>query len=228
MIDIKSFKTIGSNKSLIAVILLSFTAVILGFVVTTYYLAYNELRSGYHLYDPLIAFIPPIDLSFIIFICTYSCIVIGLLFSMTSPTRIIRTNLAILCLLFYRMICMYLIPLEPPPGIIPLQDEFLMHTTYGQQVLLKDLFFSGHTASVVLLYHMVDNKIVSRVMLFMSFIIGTMLIVQHVHYTIDVVVAYAFAHIAFLSGVWLTEKSILYSRFALMKTAKSVLTPNKI
>lgn len=198
-------------------IIVSLIAVICAFVLSTHYLTYNETRVGIKLYDPIIAAIPPIDLSRIIFVSTYGSILIGLFCSMTTPERIIRTNLAILCLLCYRLITMFLLPLEPPQNIIPLQDEFLMYTTYGHKVLLKDLFFSGHTASVVLLFHLVDHRWISRLLLIMSMIIGSMLIVQHVHYTIDVLTAYAFAHLSYISGVWLTEKSLLYTRFLFLR-----------
>lgn len=217
MIKMQSLNSLGAKRSIGLMIFVSLALVITAFVISTYYLAYNETRIGIKLYDPVIAAIPPVDLSRAIFICTYSTILLGLFCSMTSPEKIIRTNLCILSLLLYRLVTMYLLPLEPPENIIPLQDEFLMYTTYGHKVLLKDLFFSGHTASVVLLYHLVDHKWTSRLLLIMSFIIGTMLIVQHVHYTIDVLVAYAFAHLSYKSGLWLTEKSLLYTRFLFIK-----------
>jgi len=222
MIDINSFRSRDTRLSVILMIVISLIAVLLGLVATTYFLAYNEARAGYTLYDPIIAAIPAIDLSRVIFICTYSCILLGLFCCMTTPERIVRTNFAILALLFYRFVCMYLLPLEPPEGIIPLQDEFLRHTTYGDKVLLKDLFFSGHTASAVLLYHLVDHKWVSRFLLGMSVVIGSMLIIQHVHYTLDVIVAYAFAHLSYKTGIWLADKSLLYTRYMMLHPVRSL------
>lgn len=203
-------------------IILSLAAVLTTFVLTTYYLAYNETRIGYQLYDPILSAITPVDLSQIIFVCTYSCIIIGLICSMSSPERIVKTNLAILCLLTYRLLFMYMIPLEPPIGIIPLQDEFLMNTTYGNQVLEKDLFFSGHTASVVILFYLVEHKYVSRALLLMSFVIGSMLIIQHVHYTIDVIAAYAFAYLSYKSGLKLSDISLKYTRYFFLFPAKAL------
>ena len=222
MIDTKSFKTLGTQRSVTVMIILSLIAVLTTFILTTFYLAYNETRIGYQLHDPILSAIIPVDLSQIIFICTYSCIIIGLICSMTTPERIVRTNLVVLCLLLYRLFFMYLFPLEPPIGIIPLQDEFLMNTTYGNKVLEKDLFFSGHTASVVILYYLVEHKYVSKALLFMSFIIGSMLIIQHVHYTIDVIAAYAFAFISYKSGSRLTDISLKYTRYFFLFPAKVI------
>lgn len=220
MIDIKSFKALGQNKSLTALMVLSFLSVIAALFLTKIYLTFNETRIGWDLYDPIIGMIEPIDLSTPIFILTYGSIISGLICSMISPKKIIQTNLTILSLLCYRLICMYLIPLEPPVGIIPLQDAFLMNTTYGNQLLVKDLFFSGHTASVVILFYLVDHKIISKIFLLMSVLIGSLLIIQHVHYTIDVLVAYIFAHLAYITGKWLADKSIIYSRYIFFRMPK--------
>ena len=213
MIDAKSFSVLKTNKSLLFLICMTLLLVILGFYFTAQFLAFNEARPGLILYDPLIDLFKPIDLSRPIFLCTYGCIIIGLISSMTTPERVIETQIAISCLLFFRVVSMFLLPLEPPQDIIPLQDAFLKHTAYGDKVLLKDLFFSGHTASVVLLYHLVKNQKIKRSLLIMSVVIGSMLIVQHVHYTIDVLFAYAFAHLAALSSSVLTQKALLYARY---------------
>lgn len=228
MIELKSFYSLATNRSLRVLVPLSFALVILAFILTTYYLAWNEVRVGYQLYDPILAAIDPIDLSRPLFICTYGCLILGLIFCMTTPEKVILANLSILCILTYRSICMFLVPLEPPQDIIPLQDEFLRHTTYGDKVLLKDLFFSGHTASVVLVYHLVEHKRVSQFLLLMSGVIGSMLIIQHVHYTIDVLVAYAFAHLSFRSGIVLTGKALLYSRFLFLSPVRPLRLKEKL
>lgn len=217
MVDVLSFKSLKHSKSLVVLMILSTIAVVTMLSWTKSFLAYNESRPGWHLYDPIINWIVPVKLCTPIFIATYSCIVIGLLCCMTSPKKIIRVNLTIFSLLIYRIICMYLVPLEPPSGIIPLEDWLLMNTTYSNKLMIKDLFFSGHTASVATLVYLVEHKVLSRFLLFMSVVIGTMLIVQHVHYTVDVLAAYVFAHVSFRSGSWLSQLSLLYIRFILNK-----------
>ncbi len=222
MIKRASFKSLGQNRSTTFMILLSLILVFCSFYISTFYLAFNETRVGYQLYDPIIASIPAIDLSRIIFACTYSSIIVGLICCMTTPEKIVRVNLSIFCLLIFRILAMFFVPLEPPESIIPLEDEFLLHTTYGEKVLLKDLFFSGHTASVAILFFLIDHKYMRWLLLIMSMVIGTMLIVQHVHYTIDVVAAYGFAFLAFRSGQWLADKFLVYSRFVVLYPARSL------
>lgn len=117
---------------------------------------------------------------------------------------------------------MYMISLESPVGIILLQDDFLLNTTYANTVLEKDLFFSGHTASVVILFYLVEHKFVSIALLIMIFVIGSMLIIQHVHYTIDVLAAYAFAYISYKSGSKLADVCLKYTRYFFLFPAKTL------
>lgn len=84
---------------------------------------------------------------------------------------------------------MYLVPLIPPEGIIPLRDTFLEGSFYGNKVLVKDLFFSGHTANLVLLAFMVDVKWLRYILFVCAAIVAFLLLKQHVHYTIDVIAA---------------------------------------
>ena len=190
-------------------IVIGSVCVCIGMSLTTSFLAFNEQRIGFQLIDPILSALPPTDLSRPIFICTYSTIILGLLVSLRTPLYALRTIYAVCALLALRMIAMYLVPLEPPIGIIPLEDELLRHTTYSNQVLLKDLFFSGHTASAVLLSHLVDKRWISRLILVMSVIIATMLLIQRVHYTVDVLAAYVFAYFAYSIGVWMADQIVL-------------------
>lgn len=115
---------------------------------------------------------------------------------------------------------MSLVPLEPPVDIIPLQDDFLSGTFYDGRVLLKDLFFSGHTASIAVLAFLIQDKKWSRMILTMSIIVGSMLIMQHVHYTIDVVCAYMFAYLACTIGIYTGERTLLLGRYISIQFAK--------
>ncbi len=205
MINPSSAKANHEQRFLILLALGTFAVGIAVFSIMTKFLVYNESRVGYKLYDPVLAAIHPIDLSIVIFSCTYGCILIGLLYCMRTLRDVIKTNLSIICIFTLRMLMIYLVPLEAPDGIIPLRDSFLMNTSYADQVLEKDLFFSGHTASLVLLHYLVSNKFVSRVFLVMSFVIGTMLIIQHVHYSIDVIAAYGFSYLAYRIGSYLAS-----------------------
>jgi membrane-associated phospholipid phosphatase len=209
-----NYKSTDFNISSLLVLVGSLFLVLMAFVMTSRFLIFNESRLGYQLFDPVLMFLPEFDLSRVIFIATYSSIALGLLFSFNSLQGAIAGLQAMFILLILRIICMSLVPLEPPIDIIPLQDDFLSGTFYDGRVLLKDLFFSGHTASIALLAFLIQDKGWSRIILMMSMIVGTMLIMQHVHYTLDVICAYMFAYLACSLGVFTAERSLLLGRYA--------------
>jgi membrane-associated phospholipid phosphatase len=209
-----NYKSTDFNLSSLFVLVGSLFLVLIAFVMTSRFLIFNESRLGFQLFDPVLMILPEFDLSRVIFITTYSSIALGLLFSFNSLQSAIAGLQAMFILLILRIICMSLVPLEPPIDIIPLQDDFLSGTFYDGRVLLKDLFFSGHTASIALLAFLIQDKGWSRIILMMSMIVGTMLIMQHVHYTLDVICAYMFAYLACSIGVFTAERSLLLGRYA--------------
>lgn len=73
----------------------------------------------------------------------------------------------------------------------------------------KDLFFSGHTANIVLVGLLVDNLWLKRIMMIIAGFVGTFLIIQHVHYSIDVLAAPFFAVLAYKTSVFIVNRYML-------------------
>ena len=203
----------GRDRNTLFWILATSTITVTLCYYSTLFLAFNESRQGYSIYDPYMTYVPAISLNWPIFILTYITIIIGLVYALRTPTAMIRTNLAVSALLALRICAMYLLPLEPPDGIIPLIDPLLSSTFYNSKVLVKDLFFSGHTASVVTLALLVQHRNLSILLWLISIVVGSMLIIQHVHFCIDVVAAYFFSYLAFRIGDQAHKSLPLYSRY---------------
>ncbi|MBC7884582.1 MAG: hypothetical protein H7X99_03860, partial [Saprospiraceae bacterium] len=77
---------------------------------------------------------------------------------------------------------------------------------YGGDVLLKDLFFSGHTANLILVGLVVDVPWLKRALFFFALVVGILVVLQHVHYSIDVVAAPFFAYAAYKICIFLGDK----------------------
>lgn len=92
-----------------------------------------------------------------------------------------------------RLLCISIFALDPPPGLIGLKDPLTSLTYGGTDVFItKDLFFSGHTSNLFLIYLCLQKKRDKQFALLATFIVGILVLVQHVHYTIDVIAAIIF------------------------------------
>jgi membrane-associated phospholipid phosphatase len=92
-----------------------------------------------------------------------------------------------------RIIAMYFMPLNPPSSMIVLNDPLVEYFGTGQ-TLTKDLFFSGHTATLFILFLISENKIIKKVFMVSTIAVAISVILQHVHYSIDVFAAVFFTY----------------------------------
>lgn len=153
-----------------------------------FYLRYNETRQGVVLQDPLLAMINPVDLSLLTFILIYAGLTSTVFMLLPHPRRLMIGFQIYAVYAALRLFGMWLVPLEAPAGLIPLVDPLMSWAHTGQQ-LNKDLFFSGHTASMFICYLILPPGWGRPIFLTGVLIMATTLIVQHVHYTVDVLSA---------------------------------------
>ena len=139
---ISFIKGADSEKVSNGLLTTSFLSVFVVFWLFSRFLKYNETRPGLALYDPILSSIGPYDHNLSIFLLTYGLVLFGLYWALQNRIGMLTTNLSICFLIAFRAFTLFSFPLEPPTGILPLQDLFLKNTFYCQEVLLKDLFFS--------------------------------------------------------------------------------------
>ncbi|MCW3070686.1 MAG: hypothetical protein JWO44_576 [Bacteroidetes bacterium] len=154
-----------------------------------HFLTFNEARSGYHFNDPVLNLFSARDLSLLTFILTYGFAITGLVIALFDPPVFVKLLAAYAVLTVLRICSLYLLPLEPPAGIIPLEDVLLRFSFYSGRANLKDLFFSGHTATIFLFAFAFKNTLLKIIFGVAAILIGVLLMLQHVHYSIDVIVA---------------------------------------
>ncbi len=107
------------------------------------------------------------------------------------------------------MITIYFVPLNPPQNLIPLLDPLINKTFYEGVFITKDLFYSGHTASILLMSFCLKNKLHKKLTLFAAICIGIMVLLQHIHYTIDVIAVPFFTYLVFHLSKKFVEKSLV-------------------
>lgn len=163
------------------------------------FLQYNETRPGRVLRDPLLALFQPIDLSGLTFFLIYLGLISTVIMLLPRPGRLLIGMQVYTIYAAVRIVAMFIVPLEPPEGMIPLTDPLMSWANTGVR-LNKDLFFSGHTATMFIYYLVLPSGRVRAIFLAGFLVMAACLIVQRVHYSIDVVAApfFSFGAYAFV------------------------------
>ncbi len=160
------------------------------------FLAYNEARPGFSFNDPLLAAFHPVDVTWLTFGLIYLGLIIALSFLTFNPDRMLIALQSYTLIAALRLITIYFLPLNAPIYIIPLKDPFVEYFG-GGETLLRDLFFSGHTSTMFLFFLTAKSKKLKTVFLICTILIAACVLIQHVHYTIDVVAAPFFAYTSY-------------------------------
>jgi hypothetical protein len=174
-------------------------------IALTHFLDWVERRHGVTLQDPVLALFSAVNLTWVTFLIIYAGIIVGLLVLVQNPRRLLLVLQAYALMALFRMAAMYLAPLEPPPGIIELRDPFVEFFG-GGKTLTRDLFFSGHTSTTFLLFLLIPGKWLRVAYACATLGVGVCVVLQHVHYTFDVVAAPFFAYGAYAIVVGICKR----------------------
>jgi hypothetical protein len=175
-------------KFIITVVLLALVL----FVIAKF-LDFNEDRPGFSFADPLLSHFLPINVTWLTFVLIYGALVVGLISLFKHPKRMLTALQSYTLICALRVITIYFLPLNAPFHIIPLKDPFVEFFG-GGKTMLKDLFFSGHTSTMFLLALTAKSKYLKWTFVICTFLVAGCVLAQHVHYTIDIVAAPAFAY----------------------------------
>jgi len=155
-----------------------------------------EKRSGYQLADPLLGWLHPHNVSIAIFVIIWAVSLLGVLRAAQDPYMFLTFVWAYALLSVMRTLAITLVPLDPPVGLVGLVDP-ISNFFYGEKFVTRDLFFSGHTSTVFLVFLCLPGKMDRSLALIATVAVGYLLLVQHVHYTLDVLGAFVFGWLAF-------------------------------
>ncbi len=156
--------------------------------ILPFFFAYIEKRNGMLLNDRLLAIIPAHDVSVLIFMLIWGMVLFTLSRAIYKPEIYILYCWSLIPVCICRFISISLVALDPPRGLIPLIDP-LTGVFYGHQFITKDLFFSGHTATLMLMALCLQKRNDRIIGFVVVFIVACLLLVQHIHYTIDILAA---------------------------------------
>ena len=177
-----------------AIITLPVLVIVLSFLAR--FLERNEMRQGVVLSDPLLTLFSPIDVTWITFGLIYIGLITAIVYLLRHPATLLIAMQSYALLVVFRIIAMTLVPLEPPPSMLALNDPLVEVFGTGR-LLTKDLFFSGHTSTLFLLFLVTPPGMLKKVFLGCTVLVACCVLLQHVHYGIDVFVAPFVAYASF-------------------------------
>ena len=172
----------------------------------SYFQAKIELRNGFAFDDPLMKNFPVFSLDIPIFIAIYSAHILALFYAFKKPETFLHLAIGYLLVYFFRIISIYLLPLDPPIGIIILKDPILYW--FGGGDITKDLFYSGHTSSTFMAFLVTENKKAKTYIGIAILLIVVGMLLQRVHYTIDVYAAFFFSFTSYRLALFIKNKAI--------------------
>ncbi|WP_199502051.1 phosphatase PAP2-related protein [Mucilaginibacter conchicola] len=153
-----------------------------------FFFNYIQNRQGALLNDWVLEHLPAHDVSPYIFTLIWGMGLLILIRAMYNPVIYINYVWSLIFINLTRMLTILFISLDPPKGLIHLIDP-LTSVFYGNTDITRDLFFSGHTSTMVLIFLCLEKRN-DKILAFISAaIVMVLLLVQHIHYTVDVVVA---------------------------------------
>jgi hypothetical protein len=188
----KRFRTLTVGASILLLVIL---------ICLPLFFHHIEQRHGVVLQDRLLELIPPTDVSIPTFVIIWSMTLFMWLRCIQDPSIFIVFLVCFILLMLSRMISISLVPLDPPPGLIPLKDP-LSNIFYGgtNVFVTRDLFYSGHTSIQLMMFFSFRKKLDKLLALVSTFAIASFVLIQHVHYTIDVAAAFVFSYFIYLLG----------------------------
>ena len=188
----KSFR----NKTFVA---LALVAIIL--LLLPSFFAFIEKREGMVLQDFVLERLPATDVSIPTFIIIWTVVLLVFYRIYQNPSIFLVVAYGFILMCIARVLTISLLPLNPPPGLITLKDP-IANIAYGGKgiFITKDLFYSGHTGNMFLFFLCLQAKWDKIIALAASFMVGILVLIQHIHYSIDVISAFIFTYFLYLGA----------------------------
>ncbi|MBK8242515.1 MAG: hypothetical protein IPK88_03750 [Saprospiraceae bacterium] len=177
--------------------------------LTVHYVPKFETRNGFIPYDPFMDFLPALDVSFWIFFILYGAILFGSYYFLQHPKLFLMMLFSFGFMYWFRAICITIVPLNEPTLLIPLKDPLIETLGIYQHFIKKDLFFSGHFASVFIPWLVIEKPNIRWIFLISSIVIGFLVMIQHIHYSFDIIGAVVFSYLAVFCSKKILERFII-------------------
>jgi hypothetical protein len=200
----RNWKIAWADKKFRILLIIELILIFTFMISTTFFFDHMEsLKEGVVINDWVLNQIPAINVSIPISFLMASSVILIIIRGAEDPNMAIVLILALTFQLVTRIITINLTKFFAPPELIVLKDpigSFLYHSKF----ITRDLFYSGHTAAACTFYLFATKRKDKYYLLFCSITVACLLLIQHVHYSIDVALAPFFA----FANYWLAKKIV--------------------
>ncbi|MDD5361310.1 MAG: phosphatase PAP2-related protein [Ignavibacteria bacterium] len=199
----KAFLTKRTNAYLLIITLIVWIACV---YFLSRFIIFVESRSGVVLNDPFFNRFSAVELNIPVFTLIYGSLITCIVYLIINyPARFVVALQAYTLLVIVRIAMMYVTPLDPPAGTIDLQDPLVFIVGTGTKIT-RDLFFSGHTSTLFMLFLVTVNRKLKYTFLVNTVLVGLFVILQKAHYTVDVLAAPFVSYSVYKIVFYLNEK----------------------
>ena len=154
------------------------------------YFQWIQQREGIVMQDIVLANIPAKNVSIPIFAIIYFSVVYLIVRIIRQPKHFLWFAWAFNVETIIRFTSIYWVALNPPEGLVDLHDPIAELFIYGKNLAItKDLFFSGHTATMVFVCYFLPQTKERKIAIALTSVLVILLLIQHVHYSLDIVAA---------------------------------------
>lgn len=175
----------GERKNVILILSYLVLSIFL-LIITPWHMSNVQQRTGPIINDIILSNLKPLDVSIYIMLVLYGIIFSCMIWLIRYPSDLLVVIQTFFVTTSLRYLGIYFISLDPPVEIIPLKDPFLAILVYSEKVITKDLFFSGHAEFAMLAFLAVRHTAAKIFYLVALITLSGLLLVQHVHYTVDI------------------------------------------
>lgn len=186
-----------SSRGRLVLLFCGATMLMMVFYMPHFYREIIGPKKGMLIDDPILALLNPLDWSLPIFTLLYLAVLQTLVFNVNKPQVLLLGVTTYCAINIFRMMTMYGLTLEPPIGMILLADP-ISSIAYPDKGFAKDLFFSGHISTMIVLALVDENKIAKVLKFAAAIVMALFLAWQHVHYTIDLAAAPVVTYLFFI------------------------------
>lgn len=188
MIISDRWKATFTSKKQIIFLFVSLIALFVSFFLNNFMSTYADSVSGAPIGDFFLDLIPIQQVNFIFFWIAFFWCLAMFVYHLIIPRQLTFLLLSFALFVSVRALFITLTHLGPPANVavIPSQLRFYAFES--------DLFFSGHVGGPLFFALLTDNKIFKRVALIYTLFMIVIVLIGHMHYSIDIFASLFIAH----------------------------------